>query len=112
MYPDIYQKASSVFPNLYPFGEAPSDTPTPYATHQLINGVSDNYLACTPTADEYTVQVDVWDKTASGVIAAAKKIRDALEPEYYLSFFGSTARDSETKLYGYVLRFDVREDRK
>lgn len=111
MYPNIYQKVSGAFPDFYPFGGAPISAPLPYATHQLVGGSSENYLKCTSDMDEFSVQIDVWDKTASGVLSAASTIRNALEPEYYLYYMGGSIRDTETKLYRYTMRFDVLEAR-
>lgn len=111
MYPKIYQKVSSAFPDFYPFGDAPTSAPLPYATHQLVGGSSENYLKCTPDMDEFSVQIDVWAKTAYGAQDAARTIRNALEPEYHLSYMGGSIRDAETKLYRYTMRFDALEAR-
>ena len=110
MYPDVYVKIQPTFDRIYPFGSVPTGTTTPYATHQLVGGGADANLSCAPDSDDYSIQIDVWDKTSGGVLSAAKTIRDALEPKYTLGY-RSTARDPETKLFRYIMRFDVLEVR-
>ena len=90
---------------VFPFGEAPQDVVDPYAVWQTISGQPMNYLGDLPDMDQFSVQVDVYGASAQGVRAAAKAIRDALEPVAYITSWRGESRDQETKRYRYS--FDV-----
>lgn len=90
---------------LYPFGEHYDNTVYPYAVWQNIGGSPENYLAQRPDADSYSVQIDVYANTSGEVIAAAKALRDAIEPHAYITRWGDQERDTQTRRYRYS--FDV-----
>lgn len=113
MYPPIYTTCLAVAAvknifsdpiRLYPFGEAPQGTVLPYATWSTYNGQPEHMLAEVPDTDKWNSQVDVFDKTAAGVRAAAKVLRDAIEPYADITFRGES-KDPQTKDYRYT--FDV-----
>lgn len=92
---------------LYPFGEA-EERPLldePYATWQIVGGEPENTLACPPDVDGFTVQVDVWAKTAADSRQAAKVLRDAIEPHAHIVAWRGESRDLQTRNYRYS--FDV-----
>lgn len=94
---------------LYPFGEAPQGVQKPYAVWQTVGGSPENYLAGVPDADSYTVQVDVYSDQPVGpgsVTGVAAAIRDALEQRAYITGWGNTSRDPETKNYRYSFTVD------
>jgi hypothetical protein len=90
---------------LFLFGEAPQNTTTPYAVWQTIAGTPENYLGNLPDADSYTVQVDVYGRSAQQVRDAAKALRDAYEPVAHIVRWGGESRDERTTHYRYS--FDV-----
>lgn len=96
---------------LYPFGEAPQDVAKPYAVWQTINGSPENFLAGRPDADNYSVQVDVYGITSASVLQVSEALRDALELDAYITNWGNTSRDTETKHYRYSFGVDFIENR-
>lgn len=90
---------------LYPFGLAPQNPTYPYAVWQNVSGYPENVLAGRPAEDHYTVQVDVYGKTAASVREVSLALNNALELDAYIVRFGDEDRDPETKNYHYG--FDV-----
>lgn len=90
---------------LYPFGQYDGEITYPYAVWQNIGGDPPQYLDRTPDHDNYSLQVDVYAKTASEVLAVTKALRDAIESHAYITRWGGQTRDTETKTYRYS--FDV-----
>lgn len=84
---------------IYPWGLAPDNVADPYCVWQVISGTPNNFLGCRPNMDYFAVQFDVYGVTEPSVVAAAKAIRDALEPRQQISSWGSADRDSATKRY-------------
>lgn len=90
---------------LYPAGEAPADVTTPYAVWRVISGAPQNTLGHTPDLDAWTVQAEVFAATASAARAAARALRDAVEPVAHIVAWRGESRDVDTRLYRYS--FDV-----
>lgn len=90
---------------LFPMGMAPQNVATPYAVWQVITGSPENYLACRPDMDGYTLQIDAYAKTVSEASAAADAIRAAIEPHAYVVRLGMQLRDDDTQHYR--ISFDV-----
>lgn len=90
---------------LYPFGEYDGEIRYPYVVWQNIGGELPQYLDTVPDHDAYSLQIDVYAKTAEEVIAVARALRDAIEPHAYITRWGGQTRDSVTKNYRYT--FDV-----
>lgn len=91
---------------LYPFKLQMDNIAYPYAVWtNLPGGGPENYLNQRPDADSFSIQVDVYAKTAEEVIAVAKALRDAIESHAYIVRWGEQDRDDETKSYHYS--FDV-----
>ena len=92
---------------LYPFGLAPQESARiyPYAVWQNVSGFPENFISGRPTEDHYTVQVDVYGKSASSVRAVSLALNNALELQAYVVRFGDEDRDEATKNYHYS--FDV-----
>lgn len=90
---------------LYPFGQYDGEIQYPYAVWQNIGGDPPQYLDRVPDYDSYSLQVDIYAKTAGEVMAVAKALRDAIEPNAYITRWGGQTRDTETKTYRYS--FDV-----
>jgi hypothetical protein len=91
---------------LFPFGLAPQEVQAPYVVWQNIGGAPENYLGSLPDADAYSVQVDVYGVTESDVSNVALAIRDAVEPDAYITGWGNTNRDYTTGLYRYNFSVD------
>jgi len=89
----------------WPFGEAPENSVLPYSAWQQVNGQPENYLGDLPDLDSYTLQIDVYASTGSSARAAAKALRDAIEPHAHIVAWRGESRETETKLYR--LSFDV-----
>lgn len=117
MYPPIFQACAAdsgvtallgTSPvRLYPFGEA-EERPLldePYATWQIVGGEPQNTLACPPDMDSFSVQVDVWAKTASASRDVAMALRDVIELHAYIVSWRGESRDVQTRNYRYS--FDV-----
>jgi len=92
---------------LYPFGLAPQESARiyPYAVWQNVSGFPENFISGRPTEDHYTVQVDVYGKSAAAVRAVSLALNNALELQAYVVRFGDEDRDEATKNYHYS--FDV-----
>lgn len=89
----------------WPFGEAPENSVLPYSVWQQVSGSPENYINQTPDLDSYTLQVDVYASTGSSARAAAKALRDAIEPHAHIGAWRGESREKDTKLYRYS--FDV-----
>lgn len=89
----------------YPFGLAPQNTPLPYAVWQNVSGFPENLLSGRPQEDHFTLQVDVYGKTAASVREVSLALNNALELQAYIVRFGDENRDEQTKNYHYS--FDV-----
>ena len=89
----------------WPFGEAPEGSVLPYSVWQTVTGTPENYLGDLPDLDSYTLQIDVYASTGSSARAAAKALRDAVEPHAHIVAWRGESREAETKLYRYS--FDV-----
>ncbi|HDC4490008.1 tail completion protein gp17 [Enterobacter kobei] len=91
---------------LYPFKLQTDQVVYPYAVWtNLPGGGPENYLKQRPDADSFSIQVDVYAKSAEEVISVAKALRDSIEPHAYIVRWGEQDRDDETKSYHYS--FDV-----
>lgn len=88
-------------PRVYPWGEnSDKEVVYPYVTFQLVPGGSPlHLLAGRPGADEGTLQVDVWAKTAKEARAALAAVRDAIELKCHITSWRGESRDPETGSY-------------
>lgn len=91
----------------YRHGNAPQDTSKPYIVYSSISGVPENTLSETPNVDKFSIQVDCYHQTDSGVQSLATAVRDALEVIGYMSNIPIDERESETKLFRVVMDFDI-----
>ncbi|HRN97683.1 MAG TPA: DUF3168 domain-containing protein [Candidatus Saccharibacteria bacterium] len=89
----------------FQFGFADQNTAYPYAVWQQVGGEPENYLGNLPDTDTYTLQLDVYGKSSSSVIAAATALRDAIEPRAHVVSWRGQTRESETK--DYRVSFDI-----
>ena len=91
---------------LYPAGEAPAGVTAPYAVWRVISGSPGNTLGHTPDLDAWTVQAEVFAATASAARAAARALRDAVEPVAHIVAWRGESRDVDTRLYRYSFDMD------
>ena len=115
MYAPIFQIIAAATPvtallgtgptRFWPFGEAPEGSALPYAVWQTVSGTPENYINQTPDIDSYTLQLDVYASTGTSARAAAKALRDAIEPHAYIVAWRGDSREKETNLYRFT--FDV-----
>jgi len=94
-------------PRIFPFGEAPPNVTRPYAAWQTIFGSPENYLGQRPDMDSYSVQVDVYGKTADSCRSAVTALRDALEGSAHITAWNGEGREQETRDYrsGFTVEF-------
>lgn len=91
---------------MFEFGEAPQNTPVPYAVWQVVSGSPDNYITNRPDVDSYTIQIDVYAADGNSAEAVAVALRDAFEGVSHVTSWRSHGRDSDTA--DYRIGFDVR----
>lgn len=97
----------------WPFAEAPRDANgvpsggAPYALWQTAYGSPFNSLSCTPSEDQWGVQVDVYATTAESARAVAAAIRDAVEGDAYIVSWNGESKDEPTGLFriGFTVEF-------
>lgn len=112
MYPPVYPTvaASSACVALLKTGTGPirfyqfgfnEDQPQtyPYAVWQRSGGQPENYVNQTPDMDGFTLQIDVYAKSADQARTVAAALRDALEPVSYITAWLGESRDPDTKNY-------------
>lgn len=94
-------------PRIYRHGAAPQTTDKPYVTWFVLNAAPENNLTSTPPIDRYTVQVDCWHQTDSGIETLAEAVRDAIEPYAHMTAMPINQRElADTKLFRIALQFD------
>lgn len=120
MYPPIFATCKAVAgvtavlgsspTRLWPFDEAPQSADPlyglPYAAWQTVGGDPENYLDKAPDIDAFTLQVDVYGKTADSARDAAKALRDAIEPHAHIVAWLGESREQDTRLYRYTFQVD------
>lgn len=85
---------------VYPFGQAPQATETPYAVWSVRDGAPENYLGQLPDIDSVSVQMDVYANPSQGydtLMAAAYALRDAIEPVAHITLWLANGTDPETQ---------------
>lgn len=92
-------------PRIYPVGQAPQGSESPYVVHQLVTGSPENYLGNLPDLDSYTVQFDVYAATVGDARRVALAVRDVIEPLAHVARWGGETRDDASGLCRYS--FDV-----
>lgn len=78
----------------------------PYAVWQRVGGLPENYLGQTPDIDSFTVQVDVYAKSADQARTVAAALRDAIEPVAHITGWFGESRDPDTKNYRFTFQTD------
>ena len=90
----------------FPFGQAPDETDMPYAVWQTVSGSPENHLSGTPNIDSWLVQVDIYAKKGSTARTVAEAVRDALEPEAYITAWrGESKEDDNIFRYSFDVDF-------
>lgn len=92
---------------IYPFGYAPQNVSSlgPYAVWQTIGGTPANTLACPPTADDWSVQVDVYSPDVKIAREACATLVEALQEKCWITNWRGESRDFETK--SFRISFDI-----
>ncbi|UHQ21887.1 DUF3168 domain-containing protein [Lysobacter sp. 5GHs7-4] len=103
--PEVRARLGFAPVRIYPHGAAPQGVARPYAVYQIVTGLPANYLGDLPDCDSYTTQVDVYGSDPESTAAAARSMRDALEPVAYVGAWRGQFKDPDTTLYRYS--FDV-----
>ena len=113
MLPPIYSILSAatavsaiVGNRIYPHADAPLDVIAPYVTWFVVSAPAEIQLSGTPAHDRFTVQVDCWHPTSTGVTALASAARAALEAQCNVTNLLLNQRDPDTKLYRIALQLD------
>lgn len=89
----------------YEFGFAPQTVAVPYVTWFLSSGRPDNCLDGVAPVDEDTVQVDCWARSRAEAKQLAQAVREAIEPEQYLTSVSGVSVDPDTKRFRITLTF-------
>jgi hypothetical protein len=117
MYPAIFPaiNASSAVKALigsnpvrfYQFGFNSTQPQTyPYAVWQRVGGSPENYVDKVPDIDTFSVQVDVYAKSADQARSVAAALRDAIEPVAHITSWLGETIDSETKNHRFTFLTD------
>lgn len=90
----------------FPFGQAPDEVEMPYAVWQTVSGSPENCLSGVPSIDDWVVQVDVYAEKGSDARTAAEALRDAIEPEAYITAWrGERKEDDNIFRYSFDVEF-------
>ena len=103
--PDVMKLLGPTILRFYDFANKPEKATYPYATFQNYAGSPQMFLGTLPDVDTFSLQIDVFSKSATEVRAVALAIRDAIEPFSYITRWGVHVQDDDTKSYRYS--FDV-----
>lgn len=119
MYPPIFPavNASSAVRALLKTGSGPlrffqfgynDDQPQtyPYAVWQRVGGAPENYLGDVPEIDNYTIQVDIYGKSADSVRQVAAAVRDSIESVSHITSWLGESRDPDTKNFRFTFVSD------
>jgi len=117
MYPPIFEACASdpdvqsnlgVSPTrLFAFGEADYPNVTyPYAVWRTVAGTPENKLSGRPDIDRWTIQIDVYAKTADGAWDAAAALRNIIEQNAYVNAWRGGVRDPDTRSFTYSFTVD------
>jgi hypothetical protein len=71
----------------------------PYLVWQLITGFPDNTLACAPTYDNHSIQIDIYADNAPSAQQVKNAVRDVVEAITYITSWDGEGRDTETDNY-------------
>ena len=93
-------------PRVEAFGLVEQVPARPYAVWQNVSGRAEQFLGDRPDVDYFTLQVDVYADDPVSMIAAAKTLRDALEPCGYITRWGDQTLDEDRKYYRYSFDID------
>lgn len=96
---------------IFPWGEAPQQSPTPYVTYSVISGRPENMLGDTPLEDNMGTQIDVWGRTGEETEKLMDLISTILEPVAHMTSFDAAEKDTGTRLYRGRMDFDVIKSR-
>lgn len=93
----------------YRHGVAPQNVVAPYVTWFVVTGIPENTLEDLPRVDRYEVQVDCWSENtgtgATQIETLAEAVRDAIEPDAYMTSVIANTRDEETQRYRIAMQF-------
>ncbi|WP_447902702.1 tail completion protein gp17 [Stenotrophomonas pavanii] len=87
-------------------GNAPQNTPLPYATWEVVNGSPTEMLSDPPPADGWRVRMTVWGEVLTQANGAAVAIRDAIERVGSIESYNPTPDSDGTDAIG--ISFDAR----
>lgn len=118
MFPNIFQALKSdpsvfalVNTRIYRHGDAPQDVTKPYVTWFSVSGTPENNLSDPPPTDRWSIQVDCWSASDTGVETLAEAVRNALETMGHVTGLIINEREAETRLYRIAFQVDVWQNR-
>lgn len=91
---------------VYEYGMAPQGVADPYCVWQIQGGSPNNFLDRAPNTDLFAVQFDIYGASGLSVRAAAKAIRDAIEPRIHITSWLGESIDPQTKRYRFTFSSD------
>jgi len=103
--PDVMNLLGPTILRFYDFANKPEQPTYPYGTFQNYAGFPQMFLGTLPDVDTFSIQIDIYSKSAAESRNVALAIRDAIEPHSYITRWGVQVQDDDTKSYRYS--FDV-----
>ena len=92
---------------IFDFAKAQQLKPAaPYVVWQITGGAPENYLATTPDVDAWTLQFDIYGNGMAEVSDMAEAIRNALDGIAYITFWGGSTTEPNTKLSRFTFTVD------
>lgn len=111
MYPPFYETlfadsavTAEVGNRIFSAGQAAQNTELPYVTWQIISGAPENYVNEKPDTDLFSVQVDVYSRSAKKAREIGAAVRDAIEEKCHIT--GWRGEDVDAKSQIHHLGFD------
>lgn len=95
---------------LYP-ESAPNNTTCPYGVYSEITRLTNNTLDDGAPINQALIQIDVWDKTAAGRIAAGESLFAKIDEAFNngtlhgVLLSRKSTYDPDAKLYGYIYEY-------
>lgn len=96
---------------VYPWGRAPQNVPTPYATYTVYNGNPENYVSNNPDIDNKGTQLNIYGETGDDVEKCFIAIRNVLQNHAHMTNFSTPALDADTNYYSCTMEFDFWDER-
>lgn len=88
--------------------KAPDNTVAPYIEYEILNENGSLYAENEELATTYIVQIDVFTK--GSYTAIVKVIKKLMKENGFMKEFGGSQYEEDSKLFHYVLRFNIENE--